>query len=114
MPYTQSALALDGAAASAREQRTLTMHPTSRSGWSATLRHTLAPASGRLPGDLWGEYRFECATRDRFRLPAVSLTEFRDMRDWTDRIKEQEDDDDNGITAPDTDAPPYGCICWWR
>jgi len=109
MPYTQAALALDGAAASAREHIPLTMHPTSRSGWLARLRHTFTPSSERLPGDLWNEYRCECATRDRLHLPDVSLTEFRDMRDWTDRIEEQEDDD-NGITAPDTDAPPYGCI----
>ncbi len=115
MPYTQRALALDGAAASEREQRSLTMHPTSRSGWPTTLRHTLTPSSGRLPGDLWDEYRFECATRARLQLPVVSLLEFRDMRDWTDQIEEQEeDDDDNGITAPDTEAPPYGCIRWWR
>jgi len=43
----------------------------------------------------------------------VSLAEFRDMRDWTDQIEEQEDDDD-WITAPDTDAPPYGCLRRWR
>ncbi len=109
MPYTQTALALGGAAASEREQRSLTMHSTSRGGWSATLRHTLTPSSGRLPSDLWDEYRCECATRDRLQLPEVSLSEFRDMRDWTDQIEEQEDDD-NRITAPDTDAPPYGCI----
>ncbi len=114
MPYTQCALALDGAAASAREQMSLTMHPTSRGGWPGTLRHTLTPSGRRLPSDLWDEYRCECATRDRLHLPAVSLTEFQDMRDWTDCIEEQEDDDDNGITAPDTDAPPYGCIRWWR
>jgi len=114
MPYTQSVLALGGAAASAREQVSLTMHPTGRSGWPATLRHTLTPSSGRLPGDLWDEYRCECATRDRLHLPEVSLTEFRDLRDWTDRIEEQEDDDGNGITTPDTDAPPYGCLRWWR
>lgn len=113
MPYTQCALALDGAAASAREQRSLTMHPTSRGGWPATLRHAFTPSGRRLPGDLWDEYRFECTTRDRLHLSAVSLAEFRDMRDWTDQIEEQEDDDD-WITAPDTDAPPYGCIRWWR
>ncbi|MGI8855716.1 MAG: hypothetical protein ACR2JW_08195 [Thermomicrobiales bacterium] len=113
MPYTQTALALNGAAASAREHIPLTMHPTSRSRWPATLRHTLTPSSGRLPGDLWAEYRCECATRDRLHLPDVSRTEFQDMRDWTDGIEEQEDDDD-WITAPDTDAPPYGRIRWWR
>ncbi len=109
MPYTQTALALNGAAASAREQMSLTMHPTSRSRWPATLRHTFTPSGRRLPGDLWDEYRFECATRDRLQLPEVSLAEYRDMRDWTDRIEEQEDDDDWN-TAPDTDTPPYGCI----
>ncbi len=113
MPYTQTVFALGGAAASEREQRSLTMHPTGRSGWSARLRHTLTPSSGRLPGDLWDEYRFECATRDRLRLPAVSLAEFRDLRDWTDGCKENDDDDD-WITEPDTDTPPYGCIRWWR
>jgi len=111
MPYTQTMLALGGAAASEREQTPLTMHPTSRGGWPVTLRHTLTPSSGRLPGDLWEEYRCECATRDRLHMPEVSLSEFRDMRDWTDRIKEEEeDDDDNGSTAPATDAPPYGCL----
>jgi len=113
MPYTQVALALDGATASEREQRSLTMHPTSRGGWPATLRHTLTPSGRRLPGDLWDEYRCECATRDRLHLSAVSLAEFRDMGDWTDRIEEQEDDD-NGITAPGTDAPPYGCLHLWQ
>jgi len=113
MPYTQTALALGGAAASEREQRSLTMHPTTRSEWPVTLRHTFTPSSRRLPGDLWGEYRFECETRDRMQLPEVSLAEFRDMRDWTDGCKENDDDDD-WITAPDIDAPPYGCIRRWR
>jgi len=113
MPYTQCALALDGAAASKKEQVPVPAFAAHRGGRPATLRHTLTPSSGPLPGDLWDEYRFECATRDRLRLPAVSLTEFQDMRDWTNGIEEQEDDD-NRITELDTDAPPYGCICWWR
>ena len=110
MPYTQTALALDDAAASKREQRSLTMHLTGRDGWPATLRHTLTPSNGRLPGDLWDEYRFECATRDRLRLSVVSLTEFRDLRNWIDG--REENDDDDWITAPDTDAPPYDRILW--
>jgi hypothetical protein len=40
-------------------------------------------------------------------LPEVSLAEFRDMRDWTDQIEETDDD---WITEPDTDAPPYGHV----
>jgi len=113
MPYTQTVFALDGAAASKKEQVPMPAFAAHRGGWTATLRHTLTPSSGPLPGDLWDEYRFECEIRDRLHLPAVSLAEFRDMRDWTNGIEEQEDDD-NGITAPDTDAPPYGCIRWWR
>ncbi|GEM_PF-2213878 len=109
MPYTQAALAFDSAAASETAHLSLTTLPARREGWTATLRHTLVPSGGRLPGDLWDEYRFECATRDRLHLPEVSLTEFRDMRDWTDCIEEQEDDD-HWITEPNTDAPPDGCI----
>jgi len=110
MPYTQTALALDGAAVSTQAPTLIAAYPAEGGGWVATLRHTLTPSGRRLPGDLWDEYRCEYATRDRLRLPAVSLTEFQDMRDWTNGIEEQEDDDDNGITAPDTDAPPYGRI----
>ena len=66
------------------EQMSTAMHPVRRDGWTATLRHTLIPSGGRLPGDLWEEYRCECATRVRLHLPEVSLAEFRDMRDWTD------------------------------
>ncbi len=109
MPYTQSALALDGAAASQTEQMSFATFPARRDGWTAMLRHTLVPSGGRLPGDVWDEYRCECATRVRLHLPDVSLAEFRAMRDWTDCMKEQEDDD-HGITAPDTHAPPDGCI----
>ena len=108
MPYTQSALALDGAAASETEQMSSAMLPTRRDGWTATLRHTLTPAGGRLPGDLWDEYRCECAARDRLHLPEVSLAEFRDLRDWTDCIEEQEDDDHRITESLNT--PPYGCI----
>ena len=106
MPYTQSALALDGAAAFPTEQMSTAMHPVRRDGWTATLRHTLIPSGGRLPGDLWEEYRCECATRVRLHLPEVSLAEFRDMRDWTDQFEEYEDDD-HWITES-LDTPPYG------
>ncbi len=109
MPYTQTALALDGAAVSTQAPTLIAAYPAEGGGWVATLRHALTPAGRRLPGALWDEYRYECATRDRLQLPEVSRAEFRDMRDWTDQIEEQEDDD-NGITAPDTDAPPYGRI----
>ncbi len=109
MPYTQTVFALNGAAASKKEQMPVPVFATHRDGWMATLRHTLTPSAKQLPDDLWDEYRCECATRDRLRLPEVSLAEFRDMRDWTDGCKENNDDDD-WITAPDTDAPPYGCI----
>ncbi len=113
MPYTQTVFALDGAAASKNEQMSVPAFAAHRGGWTATLRHTLTPAAKRLPDDVWDEHRFECTTRNRLHLPEVSLAEFRDMRNWTDRIEEQEDDD-NWITALDTDAPPYGCICRWR
>lgn len=108
MPYTQSTLALDGAAAFPIEHMSSVMHPAQRDGWTATLRHTLTPSSGRLSGDVWEEYRFECATRDRLHLPDVSLAEFRAMRDWSDCIEEQENDD-HGITES-LDTPPYGRI----
>jgi len=109
LPYTQTALALDGAAVPTQEPVFVAAYPAEGGGWIAMQRHTFIPSGRRLPGDLWDEYRFECATRDRLQLPEVSRAEFRDMRDWTDQIAEQEDDD-NGITAPDTDAPPYGRI----
>ncbi len=114
MPYTQTALVLNGTTVSAPEHLCIAACPADGGGWIATQRHTFIPSGRRLPGDLWDEYRFECATRDRLHLPEVSLAEFRDLRDWTDCIEEQEDDNDNGSTAPDTDAPPYGCIRWWR
>ncbi len=113
MPYTQSALALNGAAVSTQAPTFIAACPAEGGGWVAMQRHTLIPAGKRLPDDVWDEYRFEYATRDRLQLPAVSLSEFRDMRDWTDQIEEQEDEDD-WITAPDTDAPPYGCLRLWR
>ncbi len=109
MPYTQTALALGGAAASEREQMSVPAFAAHRGGWTETRRHTLTPPGKRLPDDFWDEYRFECETRDCLHLPEVNLTEFRDLRDWTDGFKENDDDDD-WITAPDTDAPPYGCI----
>mgnify|MGYP001217605208 CR=1 FL=1 len=105
MPYTQSALALDDAAASQTAQRLATF-PARRDGWTAMLRHTLVPSGGRLPGDVWDEYRCECATRVRLHLPDVSLAEFLDMRDWTDQFEEQEDEDHGIIESLDT--PPYG------
>ena len=113
LPYTQTALALNGAAAPTQAPTVVAAYPAEGGGWIAMQRHTFTPSGRRFPGDLWDEYHFECATRDRLQLPAVSLSEYRDMRDWTDRIEEQEDDDD-WITELDTDAPPYGCIRWWR
>jgi hypothetical protein len=108
MPYTQTVLAFDGAAVSETAHLSSALLPARREGWTATLRHTPVPSGGRLPGDVWDEYRFECATRERLHLPEVSLAEFRDMRDWTDCNEEQEDDDD-GITES-LDTPPYGRI----
>ena len=107
MPYTQTALALDSAAIPTPEPTCIAAYPADGRGWVATQRHTFTPSGRRLPDDLWDEYRFECAMRDRMQLPAVSLAEFRDMRDWTDQIEETDDD---WITEPDTDAPPYGHI----
>lgn len=86
-------------------QLSVVVPPARRDGWTTTLRHTLTPSGGRLPGDLWDEYRCECATRDRLHLPEMSLAEFRGMRDWTDQFEEQEDDD-HGITES-LDTPPY-------
>ncbi len=88
MSYTQAALALNGAAASKQGQTPVSAFVAHRGGWTVRRRHTLTPAAKRLSDDLWGEYRCECATRDRLRLPEVSLAEFRDMRDWTDGCKE--------------------------
>jgi hypothetical protein len=108
MAYTQTVLALDGAVPLPPIiSRTHTPHHPPRPVIPA---QTLAPAGRRMPDDLWDEYRFECATRGRLHLPEVSLAEFRDMRDWTDRIEENDDE----ITEPDTDAPPYGDIRRWR
>ncbi len=109
MSYTQTVFALDGAAASKKEQMPVSGFAVPRGGWTATRRHTLTPAAKRLSDDVWDEYRCECETRDRLYLPEVSLAEFRDLRDWIDG-REENDDDDDWITAPDTDAPPYGCI----
>ncbi len=109
MPYTQSALALDGAVAPTPELTCIAAYPADGGGWIARQRHTFTPSGRRLPGDLWDEYRFECATRDRMQLPAVNLSEFRDMRDWADQIEETDND---WITEPDTDAPPYGRIAF--
>ncbi|MHB8646198.1 MAG: hypothetical protein ACYDAR_10470 [Thermomicrobiales bacterium] len=107
MMYIQTALALNGAAVSTPEPTSIDAYPADRGVWIATQRHTFTPSGRRLSGDLWDEYRFECESRDRLQLPEVSLAEFRDMRDWSDRIEEQKDDDD-WITEPNTDAPPYG------
>jgi hypothetical protein len=106
MPYTQTALAFDSAAAYETAHLPSTTLPARRGGWTATLRHTLIPSGGRLPGDVWDEYRFECATRVRLHLSEVSLAEFRDLRDWTD-CNEEHEDDDHGITES-LDTPPYG------
>lgn len=53
--------------------------------------HTLTPSNRRLCDELWGEYRLECAFREREDLPFVSLSEFGVMRDWADRMNEQQD-----------------------
>ena len=113
MPYTQRALALDSPVRPLQAPARIATDPVDRGGWVARHRHTFIPSGQRLPGDCWDEYRFECATRDRLHLPEVSLAEFRDLRDWTDCIEEQEDDD-HWITEPDTDAPPYGPIYGWQ
>ncbi len=113
MPYTQSALALDDPVPPVPAPAHIATEPADWDGWIARHRHTFTPAGQRLPGDLWEEYRCECATRDRLGLPDVSLAEFRDMRDWTDCFQE-DDDDDRWITEPDTDAPPYGRFSQWQ
>jgi len=53
--------------------------------------HTLTASNRRMPDDLWGEYRLECAFREEAGLPFVSLPEFEDMRDWADRVDEPRD-----------------------
>ncbi len=53
--------------------------------------HTLVSSNRRLCDDLWGEYRLECAFREREGLPFVSLPEFERMRDWADRLDEPQD-----------------------
>lgn len=93
MPYTQAAFAFEQPARTPRE------HTHERA-------HTRTPSNRRLPDDLWGEYRLECAMREQFHLPDVSLAEFRDLRDWVDGIEETDDDDD-WIVHPD--VLPYGC-----
>ena len=84
MTYTQVPLALD--ATSPAKVTTQARAPT-------RAYHTVplaVPArfpthsGGRLPDDLWNEYQLECAMRERLQLPAVSLAESTDMRDWTD------------------------------
>ena len=91
MPYTQAAFAF------APPSRTPGEHAPDRT----PPRH-----HRRLPDDLWGEYRLECAMREQCQLPEMSLAEFRDVRDWADGIEENDDDND-GIVHPD--VPPYGC-----
>lgn len=99
MMYAQAAFALDAAPPHVPPsiERSASERPQ-------TQAHTLTPSNRRLPEDLWGEYRIECMTRETLQLPPVSLTEFADMRDWSDSIEEAENDD-AWITAPDT--PPY-------
>jgi hypothetical protein len=113
MPYIQAALALSAPAPPIPAPAHAATDPAGRGGWVARHRHTVTPSGQRLDGDLWEEYRFECATRDCLDLPDVSLAEFRDMRDWTNRIQEDEYDD-YWITEPDTDAPPYGRFSRWQ
>lgn len=98
MPYAQAAFALDAAPPP-------TLPATMQSaGGRPPQAHTRTPSNRRLPDDLWGEYRAECATRETLQLPPVSLTEFADMRDWSDGIEEAEDDD---AWIAQFDTPPY-------
>ncbi len=60
-------------------------------------------AGSRLPDELWQEYRFECENRARLDLPDVGLTEFTDMRDWSDGLLQSE----NVVWPPVPDRPPY-------
>lgn len=90
MPYTQAAFAFT---------------PPTRTPRERVPDRTPPRHNRRLPDDLWGEYRLECAMREQFHLPDVSLAEFRDLRDWVDGIEETDDDDD-WIAHPD--VPPYG------
>ncbi len=103
MTYMQAALVFEAAPSS-----TDAIAATNRAAHTAPppRAHTHTPSNRRLPDDLWGEYRLECAMREQFHLPNVSLAEFRDLRDWVDGIEETDDDDD-WIAHPD--VPPYGC-----
>lgn len=98
MPYAQAAFAFDATPPHAPPP---TVAPA---GGRTPQAHTLTPSNRRLHDDLWGKYRVECMTRETLQLPPVSLTEFADMRDWSDSIEEAENAD-AWITAPDT--PPY-------
>lgn len=100
MSFTQAALSLDGAPTPATRR-----NPPLHGGWPASLRHTPMPTNRRIPGDEWDEYRLESEARARLHLPRVGLTEFRDMRDWSDHVEES--DDDEWITEPG--ILPYGC-----
>lgn len=55
-----------------------------------TQFHTLRPSKTRLPNDFWAEYRLEVEFREEHSLPHVSLEEFQDMRDWSDRMPPQD------------------------
>lgn len=52
---------------------------------------------------LWAEYRFECENRERLDLPAVSMDEFKDMRDWSAGNLEPADAAWSNVP----DRPPY-------
>ncbi len=100
MMYTQAALALDAVPLQEDTPPACAPPITHSTRWSAIPAHTCISSGQRLPGDLWGEYRLECAMRETLALPFVSLMEFADMRDWTDYREETEDDDDERRSDP--------------
>lgn len=63
---------------------------SSQSERPTTRFHTLTSAGSRLPEDLWQEYRLEVEFREEHGMPHVSLEEFQDMRDFSDREQPQD------------------------
>ncbi len=55
-----------------------------------TQFHTQTPTGRRLPDSLWDEYRLEVEFREEHGMETVSLAEFEDMRDWSDREPPQD------------------------